>query len=70
MANPILSHLPNNKGKGNNNIVSKFFEFKNNFTGDPQQKINDMLNSGQVSQKDVDEATRLANMVKMMCGKK
>lgn len=69
MANPILSHLPNKKGKGNS-IVSKFLEFKSNFTGDPQQKINDMLNSGQVSQKDVDEATRLANMVKMMCGKK
>ena len=69
MANPILSHMPNNKGKSNN-IVSRFLEFKNNFSGDPQQKINDMLNSGQVSQKDVDEATRLANMVKMMCGKK
>lgn len=69
MANPILSQLPNNNNKGSN-IVSKFIEFKNNFSGDPQQKINDMLNSGQVSQKDVDEATRLANMVKMMCGKK
>ena len=69
MANPILSQLPNNNNKGSN-IVSKFLEFKNSFSGDPQQKINDMLNSGQVSKKDVDEATRLANMVKMMCGKK
>lgn len=44
-------------GGSNNTLISKLAEFKKNFTGDPKQVIQNMLNSGRITQ---DELNRLA----------
>lgn len=61
MANPLAS-LQSNSNQPQS-IVEAYKQFRNSFTGDPQQKINDMLNSGQVTQEQVNQATQLAHMV-------
>ena len=47
----------------NNNMLNKFMNFKNSFNGDDNQaaeKIAQMLNSGQVSRNDVNNAIQMA----------
>lgn len=42
-------------------LLSRFQQFRQNFKGDPRQQIQQMLNSGQISQADYDKAVKLAN---------
>lgn len=67
MANPLMNLLGgSSKGvsSGNKSIVQQFIEFKNSFKGDPQQKLNELISSGKVTQEQVDQATQLANLIK------
>lgn len=51
-----------------NNMMQQFMEFKKNFTGDPQAIIQQMLNSGQITQQQYNQAFQKANMIKSMFG--
>ena len=51
-----------------NNMMQQFMEFKKNFTGDPQAKVQQMLNSGQITQQQYNQAVQRANMIKSMFG--
>ena len=42
-------------------MLSKFIDFYKNFKGDPNQKLQDMLNSGQVTNQQVEQAKQMAN---------
>ena len=48
--NSSLFNALNGTQKGPMNIVQQFMQFKKNFKGNPQQQIQQMLNSGKVSQ--------------------
>lgn len=50
------------------NMIKQFEEFKKNFSGDPQQKIQQMLNSGQITQQQYNQAVQKANMIRSMFG--
>lgn len=50
------------------NIMKQFEDFKKNFTGNPQEKIQQMLNSGQISQQQYNEAVQKANMLRSIFG--
>lgn len=50
------------------NIMKQFEDFKKNFTGNPQEKIQQMLNSGQISQQQYNAAVQKANMLKSLFG--
>lgn len=50
------------------NMMRQFEEFKKNFRGDPQAKIQQMLNSGQISQQQYNMAVQKANMIKSFFG--
>lgn len=50
------------------NIMKQFEDFKKNFTGNPQEKIQQMLNSGQISQQQYNEAVQKANMLRSLFG--
>ena len=50
------------------NFMKEFTNFKNNFTGDPQQRIQQMLNSGQITQQQYNAAVQKANMIKALFG--
>lgn len=51
-----------------NNILQRFMQFKNNFKGDPQQQIQQLLNSGKVTQEQYNAAVQKAQMLQKMLG--
>lgn len=50
------------------NMMQQFEQFRKNFTGNPQEKIQQMLNSGQITQQQYNAAVQKANMIKSMFG--
>ena len=62
MSNPIYGLL---NGQ-HNNLLTQFQQFKQSFNGDPNQTINQMLQSGKVTQEQVNRATQIANQMKGM----
>lgn len=50
------------------NIIKQYEDFRKNFTGNPQEKIQQMLNSGQISQQQYNAAVQKANMLKSLFG--
>ena len=61
MNNPIFSAMMQNTPMGNvQNLMNQYRQFRQTFNGDPQQKIQEMLNSGQITQSQVDQARSMA----------
>ena len=49
------------------NMMQEFQKFKQNFQGDPKAQVQQMLNSGQISQEQFNKASQMANqMMKFM----
>ena len=46
-----------------NGLLSQLEAFKRNFKGDPRQQIQEMLNSGRVSQEQYNKAVQMANSI-------
>lgn len=46
-----------------NGFLDRFLAFKKQFSGDPQQMVQQMLNSGRISQGQYDNAVRMANQM-------
>jgi len=57
-------------GGGNNpmQMIQKFMEFKNNFKGNPQEEVQKMLQSGQITQQQLDQAQQMAQQFQQMLG--
>ena len=66
MANYIFNQY-GNAGQYNN-IIQRFNQFRNNFSGDPKQQIQQMLNSGKLTQAQYNEAVQKANALASMLG--
>ena len=72
MSNPLFSMfggmnaMPNN---GMMNLLRQFNQFRQNFNGDPRQQVQQLLNSGKVSQQDYDRAVQMANQLQRMMGR-
>jgi hypothetical protein len=56
------------KGNPQPNFIQQFNQFRQSFRGDPQQMVQQMLNSGKVTQAQYDQAVQKANMIKNMLG--
>ena len=69
MANPLLSGMnPQNGGNPMGNMfsmISNFQKFKQNFIGDPKQQVQELLNSGRMTQEQFDY---LQSMAKSLSG--
>ena len=50
----------------NPNMLMQFAQFANSFRGNPQQMIQQMLNSGQISQQQYQQAVQMANQFSQM----
>ena len=50
------------------NIFQRFMNFKNNFRGDAQQQVQQLLNSGKVSQTQYNQAVQMAQQFQRMLG--
>lgn len=51
-----------------NNMVQRFQQFRQQFAGNPRDQVQQLLNSGRVSQQQYDNAVRIANQFKGMFG--
>ena len=46
-----------------NDILTRFQQFKQQFSGDPQKIVQEMLNSGKITQEQVNQAAQMANQM-------
>lgn len=67
MSNPLYDAFTKNS---NNNIIQQFQQFRQNFRGDPRQQIQQMLNSGRITQEQYNQAVQKAQMLQRMLGMK
>ena len=67
MANPLYNQMMNNNPQ--NNFLQRFNQFRQNFNGNPQQQIQQMLNSGKISQEQYNRAVQQAQTIMRMLGK-
>lgn len=66
MANPLFNMLGNSQFGQMQNLVQNFQQFKSQFKGDPQAQVQQMLNSGQISQEQYNNAVQMANAFQRM----
>ena len=52
------------------NFVQRFNQFRQNYKGDPRQQVQQLLNSGQVSQEQYNRAVKMANQFQHLLGMK
>ena len=52
-----------------NNIMQRFQQFQQMFKGDPRQQVQQLLNSGKVSQIQYNQAVQMAQQFQRMLGK-
>lgn len=80
MGNPLFSRfnqnggnfIPQNNGNPMNNmmgLMQKFNQFKNNFQGDPRAQVQQLLNSGQMSQEQFNNLSQMASQFQNMLGR-
>lgn len=64
MGNPFFNQnapMQNNGPFGNMaNLMNQFQQFRANFQGDPRQKVQELLNSGKMSQQQFNQLSQLA----------
>ena len=66
MSNPLFGMLSGQMQI--NPMLQKFNQFRQMFKGDPQQQVQQMLNSGKISQAQYNQAVQMANQVAQMMG--
>ena len=62
--NPLYNEMQNNQ----DGMFQRFQQFRQNFKGDPQQQIQQLLNSGKVSQAQYNRAVQMAQQFQRMFG--
>lgn len=71
MANPLFDKFnqqPANQNPFGNmmNMLQQFNQFKSTFRGDPKQKVQELLNSGQMSQQQFQQLSAMAEQFQKM----
>lgn len=61
--NPLFNALVGNQ---TNPMLQQLLQFKNSLTGDPQQQIQQMLNSGRITQGQLNQAMQQAQGIATM----
>ena len=70
MNNPLFQMMGGGMPNGMQNIMQRFQQFKQSFQGNPQQQIQQMLNSGKISQQQYNNAVQMAQQLQRMLGMK
>ena len=66
MSNPLFGMMQNQMPNG---IMQRFQQFQQMFRGDPKQQVQQMLNSGKISQGQYNQAVQMAQQLQRMMGK-
>ena len=53
-----------------NNFLTQFNQFKSTFTGNPEQQVKQLLNSGQMSQQQFNQLSQMATQIQNMMNNK
>lgn len=64
MSNPLYQQQMNQQPM--NNLIQRFQQFKQAFNGDPRQQVQQLLNSGRVSQAQYNQAVQMANQLQRL----
>lgn len=68
MSNPLYQQMmPQNNFQ---QMMQRFQQFKRMFTGDPQQQVQQLLNSGRITQQQYNNAVQMAQQFQRMMGSK
>lgn len=67
MSNPLFQMM--NQTNPMSSLLQRFQQFQQTFRGDPRQQIQQLLNSGRVSQSQYNNAVQLAQQLQRMLGK-
>ena len=62
MSNPLFNVLGGGMLQGNGPVqmIQQFIQFKQNFKGDPKEEIQKMLQSGKISQQQLNQVQQMA----------
>lgn len=60
MANELFNQLG---GMQSNPMLQRLMQFKQNFSGNPQQMVQNLINSGKISQSQVNQYAQQANEI-------
>lgn len=72
MSNPLFNALGGGMPQGNGPVqmIQQFMQFKQNFKGDPKAEVEKMLQSGRISQQQLNQVQQMAgqfqNLLKNM----
>ena len=61
MTNPLYQQLGNQSQ--NNQLIQRLQQFRRTFTGNPQQMVQNLINSGRISQQQLNQYTQQANEI-------
>ena len=62
MSNPLFNALGGGMPQGNSpmQMMQQFMQFKQNFKGDPKEEVQKMLQSGRISQQQLNQVQQMA----------
>ena len=62
--NPLFQQMQGNS------LIERFKQFQQMFRGNPQQQVQQLLNSWRISQSQYNQAVQMANQLSQMLGKR
>lgn len=73
MPNPLFGMFGNRQPSysplnGMDNLLQQFNQFKSSFQGNPQQRVQELLNSGRMSQEQFNRLSEMARQIQRMTG--
>ena len=68
MSNPLFDALGGGMSQGNGpmQMIQQFMQFKQNFKGDPKEEVQKMLQSGKISQQQLNQVQLMAGQFQHM----
>ena len=63
MSSPLFNLIGGNEFGNMANFVQQLNQFRKNFTGDPKQQVQQMLNSGKISQEQFNKVANMATQI-------
>ena len=68
MSNPLFNALAGGMPQGNGpmQMIQQFMQFKQNFKGDPKEEVEKMLQSGKISQQQLNQVQQMAGQFQHM----
>lgn len=71
--NPLFNmfgNQPNGPFSNMTNIINQFNQFQSTFHGDPKQQVQDLLNSGKMSQEQFNQLSSMAQVFQTLLGRR